>query len=172
MHNQIRDTDVEGRRAWYVQIGLTIWATGSILMQEIFFSVYSYPWGAAAVRPLLVLTLFRTLRQYCFQYLATLYDSIAMVLFIIAYNIYFSWIGQKIFAGTLQGTLYMSNFGNSFYNMFVLMTTSNYPDVMLPAYQMSRMYFIFFGTYLILGLFLIMNLLLAIIYSNFKARFE
>jgi hypothetical protein len=56
--------------------------------------------------------------------------------------------------------------------MFVLMTTSNYPDVMLPAYQMSRMYFIFFGTYLILGLFLIMNLLLAIIYSNFKARFE
>ena len=30
------------------------------------------------------------------------------------------------------------------FNMFVLMTTSNYPDVMLPAYQMSRFYFIFF----------------------------
>ena len=43
---------------------------------------------------------------------------------------------------------------------------------MLPAYEVSRWYFLFFGGYLILGLFLIMNLLLAIIYSNFKSRFE
>lgn len=132
----------------------------------------SYPWLAAAIRPFIVMTLFKTLRQYLFQYLATLYDSMAMVIFIIVYVLYFSWIGQKIFTGTLQGTLYMKSFWDSAYNMFVLMTTSNYPDVMLPAYQMSRMYFIFFGTYLLLGLFLIMNLLLAIIYSNFKARFE
>ena len=66
----------------------------------------------------------------------------------------------------------MSNFGDSFFNMFVLMTTSNYPDVMLPSYQENRLNFLFFGSYLIIGLFLIMNLLLAIIYSNFKTRFE
>ena len=66
----------------------------------------------------------------------------------------------------------MKNFGDSFFNMFVLMTTSNYPDIMLPAYGENRLYFIFFGSYLIIGLFLIMNLLLAIVYSNFKARFE
>ena len=66
----------------------------------------------------------------------------------------------------------MNNVSDSFYNMLVLMTTSNYPDVMMPAYQMSRMNFLFFGTFLLLGMFTIMNLMLAIIYSNFKNYFE
>jgi len=56
--------------------------------------------------------------------------------------------------------------------MLVLMTTSNFPDVMLPAYQISRLNALFFIIYLLLGLFLMMNLLLAIFYSNFKLRFE
>ena len=41
----------------------------------------------------------------------------------------------------------MENLGDSFWNMMVLMTTSNYPDVMLPAYQQNRGYFYFFGIY-------------------------
>jgi len=56
--------------------------------------------------------------------------------------------------------------------MLVLMTTSNYPDVMLPAYMKTRVACIFFISYLVVGLFLMMNLLLAIFYSNFKMRFE
>ena len=116
------------------------------------------------------MTLFETLRQNFFKYLVTLYDSLAMVILIMLYVIYFGWIGLKIFAGMLEGTLYMKNFSDAFYNMFVCMTTSNYPDVMLPAYQMSRWYFFFFAAYLIFGLFLLMNLLLALIYSNYMAR--
>ena len=56
--------------------------------------------------------------------------------------------------------------------MLVLMTTSNYPDVMLPAYQINRKDCLFFLIYLVIGLFLLMNLLLAIFYSNFKERYE
>jgi len=52
------------------------------------------------------------------------------------------------------------------------MTTANYPDIMLPAYQNNRWTCFFFIIYLILGLFLFMNLLLAIIYSKFKAKIE
>lgn len=66
----------------------------------------------------------------------------------------------------------MDNLGDSFFNMMVLMTTSNYPDVMLPAYQQNRQYFLFFGSYMLLGMFIILNLVLAIIYSNFKSYFE
>lgn len=56
--------------------------------------------------------------------------------------------------------------------MMVCLTTSNFPDVMLPAYQINRWNALFFIIYLTLGLFLMMNLLLAIFYSNFKLRFE
>ena len=101
-----------------------------------------------------------------------MYVSLPMVILLFVFIFYFSCIGKYIFAGTLQGVQYMNDLGDSAFNMMVLMTTSNYPDVMLPAYQQSRHNFIFFGTYILLGMFFIMNLMLAIIYSNFKSYFE
>ena len=101
-----------------------------------------------------------------------MYVSLPMVILLVVFIFYFACIGKYIFAGTLQGVQYMNDLGDSAFNMMVLMTTSNYPDVMLPAYQQSRRYFFFFGTYLLLGLFFVMNLLLAVIYSNFKSYFE
>lgn len=57
-----------------------------------------------------------------------------MVIFILIYIMYFSWLGYTMFLGTLEGTQNMPTPGDTFFNMIVLMTTSNYPDVMLPAY--------------------------------------
>ena len=94
-----------------------------------------------------------------------------MVVFIAIYILYFSWMGERIFSGTLEGVQYFSSFGDSSFNMFVCMSTSNFPDVMLPAYQLNRWFAIFFLIYLILGLYLMMNLLLGIFYSNYKIRF-
>jgi len=56
--------------------------------------------------------------------------------------------------------------------MVVLLTTSNFPDIMLPAYQIHRANCIPFIVYLFIGLIFLMNLLLAIFYNNFKFRFE
>jgi hypothetical protein len=56
--------------------------------------------------------------------------------------------------------------------MLVLLTTSNFPDIMLPAYEKNKFTGLFFISYLIIGLFFLMNLLLCIFYSNFKSRFE
>mmetsp|Transcript_13614 Transcript_13614/g.21305 ORF Transcript_13614/g.21305 Transcript_13614/m.21305 type:complete len:136 (+) Transcript_13614:673-1080(+) len=95
-----------------------------------------------------------------------------MVIFIVVFILYYAWMGQRLFSGTLEGVQFFNTFGDSFFNMLVLMTTSNYPDIMLPAYQRSRLACIYFISYLIIGLFLLMNLLLAIFYSNFKSRFE
>lgn len=133
---------------------------------------YSYPWFAAYVRPFYFILQIRVLREYWNRYLLVMKDSSPMVLFIIAYMLYFSWIGQRLFSGSIEGTEHFGSFGNSFFSMLVCMTTSNFPDVMLPAYNMSRVYGLFFIIYLIFGLFLMMNLLLAIFYSNFKQRFE
>ena len=56
--------------------------------------------------------------------------------------------------------------------MLVLLTTANFPDVMLPAYQSNRLYAFYFMIFLLLGLFLFLNLLLAIIYSRFRKHQE
>jgi len=95
-----------------------------------------------------------------------------MVIFIMIYVFYFAWMGNRLFAGTIEGVETFSNLNDSFFFMFVLLTTSNYPDVMLPSYGQSRRYALFFIIYLMIGLFMLMNLLLAIFYSNYQERVE
>jgi two pore calcium channel protein 1 len=124
------------------------------------------------IRPLYLIVSIRLLREYVKRYLYVIQDSLPMVLFTVVYILYFSGMGQRLFSGTLEGVQFFDSFGNSFFNMLVLMTTSNFPDIMLPAYQRNRLACLYFIIYLILGLFLMMNLLLAIFYSNFKFRFE
>lgn len=68
--------------------------------------------------------------------------------------------------------MFMPNYFDSLFNMIILLTTSNYPDVMLPAYQADRLMCLFFITYLFLGLFLIMNVLLAVIFNIFSDNYK
>ena len=95
---------------------------------------YNYPWVAAMIRPLFLMISIRVMREFGKRYLLVIKDSIPMVLFIIIYILYFAWMGQRLFSGTLEGVQYYSSIGDSFFNMVVLMTTSNFPDIMLPAY--------------------------------------
>jgi hypothetical protein len=77
-----------------------------------------------------------------------------------------------IFKGTIEGVEQFDTFYNGFFNMFIFMTTANYPDVMLPAYRRNRITAIFFIVYEILILFLFLKLLLAIFYSNYQQKVE
>eukprot|EP00347_Sterkiella_histriomuscorum_P013051 403366203 len=93
-----------------------------------------------------------------------------MVLFIILYIVFYSFLGMRLFQGTVEGVQYFSTFVDSCFNMLVLLTTSNFPDIMLPAYEQSRIYCLFFISYLLIGLFLILNLLMAVFYNNYQRR--
>ncbi|KAK8949545.1 Two pore calcium channel protein 1 [Platanthera zijinensis] len=49
-----------------------------------------------------------------------------------------SWLAYLIFEDTLQGKTVFSSYGTTLYQMFVLFTTSNNPDVWIPAYNKDR----------------------------------
>ena len=114
----------------------------------------------------------RSLREQWKRYAFVMYDSIEMVLFIIGFIIFYSYLGYRLFKGSLEGEAYFSTIGDSIFNLLVLLTTANFPDVMLPAYKVSRWYSVFFISFLIFGLFLFLNMLLAIFYNNYKARLD
>eukprot|EP00003_Mantamonas_plastica_P018667 TRINITY_DN3048_c0_g1_i2.p1 TRINITY_DN3048_c0_g1~~TRINITY_DN3048_c0_g1_i2.p1 ORF type:complete len:331 (-),score=95.17 TRINITY_DN3048_c0_g1_i2:20-967(-) len=63
---------------------------------------------------------------------------------------------------------YFKDLNTSFISLFVLMTTANYPDVMMPAYRASHFNVFFFMTYLMIILYFLMNLLVAVIYNNYS----
>lgn len=101
-----------------------------------------------------------------------MWDSREMILFIIAFIMFYAWLGYRLFKGTLEGEAYMATIGDAAFNLLVLLTTANFPDVMLPSYKVSRWYAIFFVSFLIFGLFFFLNMLLAIFYNNYKDRIE
>ena len=93
-----------------------------------------YPYLNAFIRPVLFSLTIRSVKSFWRRYLLVIKGSAPMVLFIVIYVFYFAWMGSRLFAGTIEGVETFSNLNDSFFYMFVLMTTSNYPDVMLPSY--------------------------------------
>ena len=66
-------------------------------------SNYDYPWIAAFIRPTYLIVTIRLLRDYWERYLLVIKDSMPMVLFIVVYIMYFAWMGDRLFSGTVEG---------------------------------------------------------------------
>ncbi|RHY25861.1 hypothetical protein DYB32_008041 [Aphanomyces invadans] len=58
------------------------------------------------------------------------------------------------------------------WHFYVLLTTSNFPDIMMPAYNANRATCLFFMLFICFGLFFLMNVVLAVIFNNFARYTE
>ena len=76
-------------------------------------------------------------------------------------------INYLTFIETDEVNTFMQNFEKTFFSLFVLMTTANYPDVMLPAYKDYRSSFIFFFIYLIGAFIIFSNMIIANFFHTF-----
>ncbi|XP_039628223.1 two pore calcium channel protein 1 isoform X1 [Polypterus senegalus] len=105
----------------------------------------------------------RNLRQI-FQSLPPFIDILLLLLF---FMVIFSILGFYLFS---QNPLdpYFNGLENSIVSLFVLLTTANFPDVMMPAYSRSPWSCVFFIVYLSIELYFIMNLLLAVVFDTFN----
>ncbi|XP_020294298.1 two pore calcium channel protein 1-like [Pseudomyrmex gracilis] len=63
-----------------------------------------------------------------------------------------------------------STLQDSFVSLFVLLTTANFPDVMMPSYSQNKWYAIYFVSYLCTMLYVMMNLMLAVVNETFTSR--
>ena len=162
---------------WLICIGICNLVVTSIVLNinyeidtrenNVFVKFFIYPYINAFIRPVLFTLQVRSVKSFWRRYISVIHGSLPMVIFIMIYVFYFAWMGNRLFAGTIEGVETFSGLNDSFFYMFVLLTTSNFPDVMLPSYGQHRHYAVFFVVYLVVGLFMFMNLLLAIFYSNY-----
>ena len=63
---------------------------------------------------------------------------------------------------------YFETITEAFWQLFILTTTANYPDVMTPARRITPSAPLFFVLFLLIGLFFLMNLLFAVVYEYYK----
>ncbi|XP_061624134.1 two pore channel protein 1 isoform X2 [Phyllopteryx taeniolatus] len=105
----------------------------------------------------------RNLRQI-FQSLPPFIDILLLLLF---FMVIFAILGFCLFS-TNTSDPYFNTLENSMVSLFVLLTTANFPDVMMPAYSKNHWSCVFFIVYLSIELYFIMNLLLAVVFDTFN----
>ncbi|KAF5929277.1 hypothetical protein HPG69_019298 [Diceros bicornis minor] len=105
----------------------------------------------------------RNLRQI-FQSLPPFMDILLLLLF---FMIIFAILGFYLFSPNPSDP-YFSTLENSIVSLFVLLTTANFPDVMMPSYSRNPWSCVFFIVYLSIELYFIMNLLLAVVFDTFN----
>ena len=71
-----------------------------------------------------------------------------------------------------EGDTYFQTVWDGFVNLTVTLTTANHPDIMMPIYRRNRFAALYFIVFLIIGLFLLFNVLIAVIYNQFKGFFQ
>ncbi|XP_072265563.1 two pore channel protein 2-like [Pyxicephalus adspersus] len=88
----------------------------------------------------------------------------------------FSLMAHKLFGNrklkTAEGEDYFENYLDAVFNLYVLVTTANSPDVMMPAYDYSWGYSIFFIAYIILNTYIFMSVFLAVVYNNYRKHLK
>ena len=87
------------------------------------------------MRPLVAACFLKSVRKNSINMVKDLADSGVVLATIFMFVFVFSCIGHFFFRQALEGYTYFDNLQDSYYNMLVLMTTANFPDVMLPAYE-------------------------------------
>mmetsp|Transcript_9580 Transcript_9580/g.35872 ORF Transcript_9580/g.35872 Transcript_9580/m.35872 type:complete len:733 (+) Transcript_9580:406-2604(+) len=88
--------------------------------------------------------------------------ALLAMLFIVA----FGFFGTVIFENSHpSGRRYFPDLGESLWQLQILLTTNNWPDLSMAAYNDNRWYFIYFFLYLVVGLFILLNVLTALVFN-------
>ena len=85
---------------------------------------------------------------------------------------WFAGMGIYLFRYSLEGYSMFDTFSNANFNLIILVTTANFPDVMLPAYERNYWSMLYFIIFICIGIYFMMNFLLANVFNNFKDRLE
>ncbi|XP_023225433.1 two pore calcium channel protein 1-like isoform X2 [Centruroides sculpturatus] len=98
-----------------------------------------------------------------------------LILFFLSIGL-FSLMAQKLFKKRNltfpDGSPYFTNYLDTFFDLYVLVTTANNPDIMMPAYDENHFSAFFFLAYLVICLYIFMNIFLAVIYNNYRKHLK
>ncbi len=130
-----------------------------------------FPRFSRVLRPFYCLNVNDVTRDQGKLIFMTLGEMAPKLFTIVSFVGFFSIIGFLIFYGgtTLDGQPYFDTYFTSFTELFVTLTSSNFPDVMLPALKESTAYSAFFVVYIVLGALVGLQIVLGFNYTIFRS---
>lgn len=127
----------------------------------------STTWVVNIFNVFLILFFIRAIREIWIQFSIVMIKSVPVFIIMLSYFILFVIIGFILFANNESDKSFFT-INESMYTVFILFTVSNYPDVQTPYFENSRLSMLYFWAFLLIGIFLLSNLLLAQVFMNYK----
>ena len=107
-----------------------------------------------------------SLRVACMNIFRTLPALTEVLLMLTLMILLSAWAATLLFAHVPQSNF--ASFPQSLINMYTLSTVTNFPAVTITVFAHSRASFLFFVIFLLVGVLLLMNLTLAIVYEAYR----
>lgn len=79
---------------------------------------------------------------------------------------------QVAFYGSSEGKQHFPNIIDAMWTLWIAVTTANYPDVMMPAYNENRLAAIYFVVFMIITFFFLMNVILASVVNAYDNELD
>ncbi|KAM6939987.1 two pore segment channel 3 [Xenentodon cancila] len=140
-------------------------------------SCYSVRWSRV-LRPLLLVNVTegRQLRR-AFRSIRNAVPQIFYVFLLFMFSVLmFSLMAFKLLGNrnlkTISGDPYFTKYLEIVFDLYVLVTTANSPDIMMPAYNANPVFAIFFILYILINTYIFMSVFLAVVYNNYKKHLK
>ena len=179
------------RRAWVLTKGV-VWAAMVANLVAVAVAP-SAPYVLRILRPFFLLERTRNVRRVASKLVVTLPRILTVLLLLIVHLLVFAVLGFILFAGIDENnctpvrraapptcstygsgncTDYFATMENSAVQLFELLTANIFPAIAVPAYQCDPNSMVFFAAFTIIGIFLLLNLTLAVANGAFKMHME
>jgi len=80
---------------------------------------------------------------------------------------FYAWIGVIMFKDTTEGSMCFPTLVEGMWTLYIMITTANYPDVMMPAYNQNSIMAIYFISFMIISYYFLMNVILGQILNKY-----
>jgi hypothetical protein len=112
----------------------------------------------------------RSLRESWKRIFLVVWDALAIAVIIIAYLVAASLLGFTLFSNAQYNdpSSAFRDFPSAMWNVYVLFTTSNFPDILFPFWKVHGLSVLYFIAFLLIGLYMLLNLMLAVFYNSYK----
>lgn len=116
----------------------------------------------------------RSLRDSWKRIITVIFDSLGIGTMIVSYICFFTLLGYVLFNNDYynDGYGYFVSIPDTMFNVYVLFTTSNFPDIIFPYWKIHNWTVLYFVIFLVVGLYLLLNLMLAVFYNSFKHQID
>lgn len=147
-----------------------------LLVENIFTITQEYPRHIMheVLSFLILIAFIRSLRESWKRIMLVIWDSLSIMIIILSYITFFSLLGFTLFSndGYTDPAEYFEDIPSTMFNVYVMFTTSNFPDILFPFWKINNSTAILMCGFLLIGLYMLLNFMLAVFYNSYKQQIE